>query len=92
MTLWWIGDIVLLLVILPIVVYLLRGVLTAANSIVPTVDEIATVAKAGSKDLDAAPLLLTTQEQVARTVAGVAEYGGSLDLILDDAEREEGAA
>lgn len=92
MTLWWIGDIVLLLVILPIVVYLLRGVLTAANSIVPTVDEIATVAKAGSKDLDAAPLLLTTQEQVARTVAGVAEYGGSLDLILDDAEREEGGA
>ena len=92
MTLWWIGDIVLLLVILPIVVYLLRGVLTAANSIVPTVDEIATVAKAGSKDLDAAPLLLTTQEQVARTVAGVAEYGGSLDLILDDAEREEEAA
>lgn len=92
MTLWWIGDIVLLLVILPVVVYLLRGVLSAANSIVPTVDEIATVAKAGSKDLDAAPLLLTTQEQVARTVAGVAEYGGSLDLILDDAEREEGAA
>ena len=30
MTLWWIGDIVLLLVILPVVVYLLRGVLDAA--------------------------------------------------------------
>ena len=31
MTLWWIGDIVLLLVILPGVVYLLRGVLEAAS-------------------------------------------------------------
>lgn len=86
MTLWWIGDVVLVVVILPVVLYLLRGVLTAANSIVPTVDEIAIAARAGSKDLDAAPLLLTTQEQVARTVAGVADYGGSLDLILDDAE------
>ena len=31
MTLWWIGNIVLLLVIFPVVVYLLRGVLYAAN-------------------------------------------------------------
>ena len=30
-------------------------------------------------------LLLTTQDQAARTIAGVAEYGGSLDVILDDA-------
>jgi len=88
MTLWWIGDIVLLIVIVPVVVYLLSGVLSAAQSIVPTVDEIATVAKAGSKDLDAAPLLLTTQEQVEQTVAGVANYGGSLDVILDDAEAD----
>jgi nitric oxide reductase large subunit len=86
MTLWWIGSIVLLVVVLPVVVYLLRAVLAAAESIVPTVDGIATVAKAGSKDLDAAALLLTTQEQVTQTVAGVADYGGSLDVILDDAE------
>ncbi len=86
MTLWWIGDVVLLAVIIPVVVYLLRGVLGAARSIVPAVDEIATVAAAGSKDLDATALLLTTQEQVAQTVAGVANYGGSLDLIVDDAE------
>jgi hypothetical protein len=29
---------------------------------------------------------LTTQDQVAQTVTGVANYGGSLDVILDDAE------
>lgn len=85
MTLWWIGDIVLLVVIIPVVVYLLRGVLAAAQSIVPSVEQIATVAAAGSKDLDAAALLLTTQDQVTKTVQGVAEYGGSLDVILDDA-------
>jgi hypothetical protein len=86
MILWWIGDIVLLLVVVPVVVYLLHGVLTTARSIVPSVRRIATVAAAGSKDLDATVLLLTTQEQVAQTVAGVADYGGSLDVILDDAE------
>ncbi len=86
MTLWWIGNIVLLVVVLPLVVYLLNGVLQAAKSIVPSVQGIAAVAEAGSKDLDATALLLTTQEQVKQTVAGIAEYGGSLDVILDDAE------
>ncbi|HEU4942550.1 MAG TPA: hypothetical protein VFT18_04745 [Gaiellaceae bacterium] len=84
MTLWWIGNIALFAVI-PVVVYLLHGVLTAARSIVPSVQEIAKAAAAGSKDLDAAALLLTTQDQVTKTVAGVADYGGSLDVILDDA-------
>jgi hypothetical protein len=85
MTLWWIGDAVLLLVVVPVVVYLLNSVLTAAKSIVPSVQEIARVAAAGSKDLDSAALLVTTQDQVAQTVAVVANYGGSLDVILDDA-------
>lgn len=85
MILWWIGDVVLLLVVLPVVVYLLHGVLAAARAIVPSVRQIAGTAAAGSKDLDATALLLTTQDQVAQTVAGVANYGTSLDVILDDA-------
>lgn len=86
MTLWWIGNVVLLAVVLPVVVYLLHGVLSAAKAIVPSVDEIAQAAAAGSKDLDAAALLLTTQDQVTQTVAVAANYGGSLDVILDDAQ------
>jgi hypothetical protein len=86
MTLLWIGDAILLVVVVPVVVYLLNGILTAARNIVPSVRAIATAAAAGSKDLDATALLLTTQDQVAQTVAGVAGYGGSLDVILDDAE------
>ena len=81
----WAIGIVLLVVILPVVVYLLHGVWTAARSIVPSVREIAEVTAAGSKDLDATALLLTTQDQVAQTIAGVAGYGGSLDVIIDDA-------
>ena len=85
MTLWWIGNIALVAVFV-VVVYLLHGVLSAARSIVPIVEGIANTAAAGSKYLDAAALLLTTQDQVTQTVAGVANYGGSLDVILDDAK------
>jgi hypothetical protein len=88
MTLWWIGDVVLLVVVVPIVIYLLHGVLTQARAIVPSVQRVGVAAAAGSKDLDAAPLLLTTRDQVKQTVEGVAGYGTSLDVILDDAERQ----
>jgi hypothetical protein len=86
MILWWIGNALLLLVVLPVVVYLLSGVLKAAKGIVPSVNRIAAAANAGSKDLDATALLLTTQDQVRQTAEVVANYGGSLDVILDDAE------
>jgi hypothetical protein len=85
MTLWWIGDVVLVVVVAPVVVYLLHSVLTAARSIVPSVESIAVTAAAASRDLDAAALLVTTREQATATIAGVASYGGSLDVILDDA-------
>jgi hypothetical protein len=85
MTLWWIGDGLLLIVVAPVVLYLLNGVLKEANSVVPSIRKIRDAARAGSKDLDAVPLLLTTQEQVIKTVETVADYGGSLDVIVDDA-------
>jgi hypothetical protein len=85
-TLEWIGDAILLLVVLPVVIYLLHGVFREANGIVPSVNRIAGAASAGSADLDAVPLLLTTQERVAQTIEVAANYGGSLDVILDDAE------
>ena len=89
MALEWIGDGALLLVVLPVVIYLLRGVLNAATSIVPSVQQVASTAQAGSRDLDSAALLATTQEQVIKTIESAANYGGSLDVILDDARLEE---
>jgi hypothetical protein len=85
MTLWWIGDLVLLLVVAPVVVFLLGAVLGEARAITTSVGRIRDAARAGSADLDAVPLLLTTQEQVIQTVENVANYGGSLDVIVDDA-------
>jgi hypothetical protein len=85
MTLWWIGNAVLLLVIVPVVVILLRGVLNAAKETSQAVDGLRPVAEAASSDLDAVELLNTTQEQVSQTVTVVANYGGSLDTILEDA-------
>ena len=84
MTAWWIGNAVLLLVIVPVVVVLLRGVLDAAKAATRAVDALRPVAEAASKDLDAVELLNTTQRQVNQTVGVVADYGGSLDTILED--------
>jgi hypothetical protein len=84
-TLVWIGDIVLIVVLVPVVVFLLRGVLNAAKAVTPTVDALVPVAEAASADLDAVELLDTTQKQVSAVVGVVADYGGSLDKILEDA-------
>ena len=65
MTLWWIGNVVLLVVVLPVVVYLLNGVLKAAKSIVPSVTDRGR----GARRVEGPrrpSLLLTTQDQVRR--------------------------
>ena len=85
MILGWIGAIVLLMVIVPVVVILLKGVLDAARNVTDAVERVEGAAKAASEDLDAVELLTTTQTQVNQTVGVVANYGGSLDAILDDA-------
>ena len=85
MTIWWIGNVLLIVVIVPVVVVLLRGVLNAARRVTSAVEGLEPVAEAASKDLDAVELLNTTQEQVTQTVTVVANYGGSLDKILEDA-------
>lgn len=81
----YVGALVLLFVIFPVVVVLLRGVLTAAKSIPDTIDAIAQVATAGSRDLDAVKLLYTTQPAVNQIIGVVANFGGSLDILLEDA-------
>jgi len=85
MTVVWIMNVVVLFVVIPVVVLLLAGVLKAAKSIPPTVDAIAGVAQAASHDLDAVVVLLTTQNYISQIVAGLANYGGSLDAALPDA-------
>jgi len=80
-----VGALVLLFVVFPVVVVLLRGVLLASKTIPPTIDAIAGVAQAGSRDLDAVKLLYTTQTAVNQIIGVVASFGGSLDILLEDA-------
>ena len=65
---------------------LLEGLLVKKAGLVDAISLVDSLypgaAAAGSNDLDAAALLVTTRDQVAETVAGVANYGGSLDVIL----------
>jgi hypothetical protein len=84
MLILWIMAIVLIAALV-VVVVLLKGVLGAARSITPTSAAIAGVAAAASKDLDAVIALVTTQNYISQTVAGLANYGGSLDVALPDA-------
>ena len=89
MTLWWIGDIVLLVVILP-------GRRLPAQRRAERGEEHRPERAAdrrgrrprGRRTSTPTALLLTTQDQVQQTVAGVANYGGSLDVILDDAQED----
>ncbi|MEA2197826.1 MAG: hypothetical protein QOJ25_1877 [Solirubrobacteraceae bacterium] len=81
----YVGALVLLFVVLPVVVILLRGVLLAAKSIPSTIDAIAQVATAGSRDLNAVQLLYTTQPAVNQIIGVVANFGGSLDILMEDA-------
>jgi hypothetical protein len=79
----WIMVVVLIAVV-PVLIGLLKGVLAAATSIPPRIDAIAGVATAGSQDLDAVVILLTTQNYISQIVSTVANYGGSLDVALPD--------
>lgn len=85
MILWWLGDVILLLGVLPLVVYLLVGVRRTTRGLPTKVDGVARAAAAGARDLGVVPELLTTQDHVIKTVAAVTEYGAALDTILEDA-------
>ena len=63
----------LFLAVIPVVVYLLHGVLKAARSIVPNVQADRDHCGRRLEGPRCDPRSLTTQEQVAETVAGVAE-------------------
>ncbi len=75
----------LLVVAAPILVIVLAGIVSAARTIENNVTAIAGVAAAGSTDLDAVVVLLTTQSYISQIVDGLANYGGSLNAALPDA-------
>jgi len=82
MTLWWIGNIVLLAVVIPVVLVILRSVIKPAASIKKRSDELVVLGSSIVTNLDAVYDLLETQRLVGLTGAGIGRYGAALDEIL----------
>jgi hypothetical protein len=83
MALWWIGSIVLLVVVLPVVIALLNRVLAALERIRAASDEILSGGVALIGELDGAPeALATTDSTIKAVAAGAVRYAGPVSKLL----------
>lgn len=81
--LWWIGNLVLLLVVVPVAVALLNRVLAALERIRKASDDILAGGVAVIGELDTTPDLLATTDQTIEEVAdGAVRYAGSVGKLL----------
>jgi hypothetical protein len=83
MALWWIGNVILLLVVVPILVALLNRVLAALERIRGAADDILAGGVALIGELDGVPEALATTDRTVREVAvGATRYAGSVAKLL----------
>ena len=83
MTLWWIGNAVLLVVVVPVLVALLNRVLAALERIRGAADEILAGGVALAGELDGVPEALAQTDQTIHDVAvGATRYAGSVGKLL----------
>ncbi len=81
--LWWIGNAVLLLVVVPVLVALLNRVLAAAERIRGAADDILAGGGALAGELDGVPEALATTDRTVHDIStGAARYGGSVAKLL----------
>lgn len=86
MTLWWIGNALLLLVVVPVLVALLNRVLAALERIRGASDDILAGGVALVGELDAAPDLLTVTDRTVHDISvGAVRYAGSVAKLLPEA-------
>jgi hypothetical protein len=82
MTLWWIGNAVLIAVVIPAVVVILLSVIKPAASIKRRADDLVTVSDSIFLNSGAVGDLQETERLVGMTGAGLGRYGAALDRIL----------
>jgi hypothetical protein len=83
MVLWWIGNAILLLVVVPVLVALLNRVLAALERIRRAADQILAGGVALVGELDEVPdLLATTDTTVHEVAVGAVRYAGSVGKLL----------
>lgn len=84
MTLWWIGAIVLLVVVLPVVIFLLNRILAAVERIRDAAEDILADGVALNDGLEPVPgLLETTDETIKEVQVGAVRYAGSVQKLLE---------
>jgi hypothetical protein len=83
MTWWWIGNAVLLLVVVPVLVALLNRVLAAVERIRGAADNILAGGVALIGEVDRVPDLLAVTDQTIEDVStGAVRYAGSVAKLL----------
>jgi hypothetical protein len=83
MTLWWIGNAVLLVAVVPVLVALLNRVLAALERIRGATDEILAGGVALTGELDDVPEMLAITDNTVKDVAiGAVRYAGSVGKLL----------
>jgi len=83
MVLWWIGNVILLVVVLPVVIFLLNRVLAAVERIRAAADNILAGGVALIGELDGLPgALAVTDETVKEVSVGAVRYAGSVAKLL----------
>jgi hypothetical protein len=83
MVLWWIGNAILLVVVLPVVIFLLNRVLAAVERIRAATDEILSGGVALVGELDGVPgALARTDETIGEVAVGAVRYAGSVARLL----------
>ena len=83
MVLWWIGNAVLLLVVLPVVIFLLNRVLAAVERIRGATDRILAGGIDLVGELNGVPEALATTDTTVRDVCvGAVRYAGSVAKLL----------
>ena len=85
MVLWWIGNVILLVVVLPVVIYLLNRVLAALERVRGATDEILSGGVALVGELNGLPEALATTDETVKEVAdGAVRYAGSVAKLLPE--------
>ena len=83
MVLWWICNVILLVVVLPVVIFLLNRVLAAVERIRAASDNILSGGVALIGELNGLPdALATTDETVKEVSVGAVRYAGSVAKLL----------
>lgn len=81
MFLWWVGNLLLLLVI-PVVLILAKRVLKPIFAIQGYVDDVIEHGLGLSRNLDAIPKLVKTRELTTTAKQAVGQYGAAIERLL----------